>query len=92
MRTACCVTKSANTLSEYVILLFHCKDIYMNAPPCSVTRTLSVFSYLKTVAANGEIYLDVLKSVDVSLLELVSKLSQQFDRENHFFPPPKNRD
>jgi hypothetical protein len=32
--------------------------------------TLTIFFYLKTVVANGEVYLDVLKLMDVSLLDL----------------------
>jgi len=45
----------------------------MNAAQCYALHTLPVFFYLKTVAANEEIYLDVLKLVDMSLLYILSK-------------------
>ena len=54
-------------------MLFHCNIGYMDAPQRYVIRTLPVFFYLNTVDANEEIYLDVLKLGDVSLLDLLSK-------------------
>ena len=38
-RIACWIPKATNTHTEYVIL-FHCKNGYMNAPQCYVIRAL----------------------------------------------------
>jgi len=44
MRIACCVCKSTDTHSQYVILLFfHGSNGYANALKCYVTRTMRVF-------------------------------------------------
>jgi hypothetical protein len=43
MRFACWITKATNTHSEYVILIaFHVKNDYANAPQCYVILTLHV--------------------------------------------------
>ena len=42
MRIACWIPKATNTHSEYVILLFHSKSGYTNAPECNIIRTLPV--------------------------------------------------
>jgi hypothetical protein len=42
MRIACLITKATDTISGYVILLFHGNSGYTSAPECYVTRTLRV--------------------------------------------------
>ena len=49
MRISCCIPKTTNTLSEYVILFFHFNNDYANAPKCYVMRTLPVFLIIHVV-------------------------------------------
>ena len=41
-RIASWIPKATDTHSEYVILLFHCNNVYTNAPLCYVIRKLHV--------------------------------------------------
>jgi hypothetical protein len=44
MRIACWIPKATDTHSEYeYLLLFHCKNGYMNVPQCYVKHTFSFF-------------------------------------------------
>jgi hypothetical protein len=44
---ACWITKATKTHSEYVLLLlFHCKNGYANAPQCYVTCTIAWPCYI----------------------------------------------
>ena len=52
MRMAYWISEATNTHPEYVVLVtFHCKNGYTNAPQCYVIRTLSVL-FSQTLVSN----------------------------------------